>query len=619
MNENENGNDKINKNEVDKLRIKILQEKASGLPYTPGIYLMKDKNDKIIYVGKSKALRNRVSQYFADSSRHDFKTQKMVENVVDFDYMLTDSDMEALTLENQFIKLHMPKYNIRLKDGKGYPYIKVTLNEAYPRVMVDYKRLADGARYFGPYSSASAAYTLVRTVNKMFKLASCGKQFPLDKPNNRPCINYQMNQCYGLCTGNVSSAEYRDKFKDVITFLRGSYRDIKEKLEKKMEYAAENLKFEIAADCRDQIAALEKLWQNQKVVGSPDTEYDIIALYTDELCSCVTIFYIRGGSVIDSEYHVFPAEQIIDLENITSFLSELYAKREYVPRDILLNFKMAEEDNILLTNYFSQRTGLKVRLRTPERGDLKALCAMVYENAEQYAIHYKAQVEKDNKTLVKLAEILSVEVIPDRIEAYDISNMGSENITAGMIVVENAKFKKSDYRTYKINSVTGKPDDYAAMREALERRMKHDDKKPDLILLDGGKGHVSTIKYLFAEMNIDIPVFGMVKDEYHKTRALTTEDDELSIAREQSVFMLIYKIQEEVHRYTLTMMTNSRSRAVKSSLEKINGIGSTKARELMKHFKTMSNIKAANKEELMELKIISERNAEDIIKYFNKE
>jgi excinuclease ABC, C subunit len=619
MNENEHENEKNTKNEVDKLRIKILQEKASGLPYTPGIYLMKDKNDKIIYVGKSKALRNRVSQYFADSSRHDFKTQKMVENVVDFDYMLTDSEMEALTLENQFIKLHMPKYNIRLKDGKGYPYIKVTLNEAYPRVMVDYKRLADGAKYFGPYSSASAAYTLVRTVNKMFKLASCGKEFPLSKVNKRPCINYQMNQCYGLCTGNVSSVEYKEKFKDVITFLRGSYTEIKSKLEKKMEYAAENLKFEIAADCRDQIAALEKLWQNQKVVGAPDTEYDIIALYADELCSCVTIFYVRDGSVIDSEHHVFPAEQIIDMENITSFLSELYVKREYIPKEILLHFKMTEEDSTLLTNFLSQRTGLKVKLRTPERGDLRALCAMVHENAEQYAIHYKAQVERDNKTLVKLAEILSMEVIPDRIEAYDISNMGSENITAGMIVVENAKFKKADYRTYKINSVTGKPDDYAAMREALERRMKHNDKKPDLILLDGGKGHVSTIKNLFEEMEIDIPVFGMVKDDYHKTRALTTEDDELSIAREQSVFMLIYKIQEEVHRYTLTMMTNSRSRAVKSSLEKINGIGATKARELMKHFKTMSNIKAANKEELMELSIISERNADDIIKYFNKE
>ena len=619
MNENENQNEKMTKEEVDKLRLKLLQEKASGLPYTPGIYLMKDKNDKIIYVGKSKALRNRVSQYFANSSRHDFKTQKMVESVVDFDYMLTDSDMEALTLENQFIKLHLPKYNIRLKDGKGYPYIKVTMNEAYPRVTVDYKRLADGARYFGPYSSAGAAYTLVRTVNKMFKLASCGKDFPLDTPNKRPCLFYQMNQCYGVCTGNVSSAAYKEIFKDVIPFLRGSYHEIKEKLEQKMEYAAENLKFEIAADCRDQIAALEKLWQNQKVVGSPDTEYDIIALYADELCSCVTIFYVREGSVMDSEHHVFPAEQIIDEENITSFLSELYSKREYIPKDVLLSFKMSEEDTTLLTDYLGQRIGVKMRLRTPERGDLKALCTMVYENAEQYASHYKAQVEKDNKTLVKLAEILSLEVIPDRIEAYDISNMGSENITAGMITVENAKFKKSDYRTYKIADVKGKPDDYAAMREALERRMKHNDKKPDLILLDGGKGHVSTIKNLFAEMEIDIPVFGMVKDDYHKTRALTTEDDELSIAREQSVFMLIYKIQEEVHRYTLTMMTNSRSRAVKSSLEKINGIGATKARELMRHFKTMSNIKAANKEELMELKMISERNAEDIVKYFTKE
>ncbi|MCL2517196.1 MAG: excinuclease ABC subunit UvrC [Oscillospiraceae bacterium] len=604
---------------MENIRLKILQEKAAGLPFLPGIYIMKDKNDNIIYVGKSKALRNRVSQYFSDHTRHDLKTQKMVENVVDFDYMMTDSDMEALTLENQLIKLHMPKFNIRLKDGKSYPYIKVTMNELYPRISVTRKRLADGAKYYGPYSAAGAAYTLVKTAQKAFKLASCDREFPKDIEKTRPCIFYQMNQCVGPCTGKVSSKEYKELYKDVLTFLRGSYTEIKTSLEENMEYAAENLMFESAAIYRDRINSLERLWSNQKVVGSPDTEQDIIALYTDDVCSCITIFYVRDGCVIDSEHHVFSAEQIINDENISAFLIYLYTKREYIPKIILLNIELSEEDDILLSEFLNKRVGYKVKLKTPERGELKALCSMVYDNAAQHAKHYKAEAEKDNKTLVKLASILSLEVVPERIEAFDISNMGSDNITAGMIVAENGKLKKSDYRTYKITS-TDKQDDYSSMREIIERRLKnHSEILPDLILLDGGKGHVSTIKTLLEELQMPIPVFGMVKDEFHKTRGLTTEDEEISIAREQAVFQLIYKIQEEVHRFTITKMTNSRSKNVKkSALEKIDGIGAAKARELLKHFKTMANLKAAKKEELLEVRGISERNANEILEYFKK-
>ena len=603
--------------ETDKIRLKILQEKASGLPFLPGIYIMKDKNDKVIYVGKSKALKNRVSQYFADVSKHDYKTRKMVGNVVDFDYMLTDSDMEALTLENQFIKLHLPKYNIKLKDGKNYPYIKVTVNEPYPRISVVRKRLADGAKYYGPYSGAGIAYTLMKTAQKAFKLASCDREFPKDIEKTRPCIFYQMNQCVGPCTGKVQSAEYKESYKAVLTFLKGSFTEVKESLEKKMEYASENLMFEIAAECRDQISALERLWTRQKVVGAPDAEHDIIALYTDDVCSCITVFYVRDGSVVDSEYNIFPAEQIVNNENIVVFLTELYTQRAYIPKDILLNFELSEDSGNLMRQFLTEQAGYKVRLKTPERGELKALCSMVYENAEQYAKHYKTEMEKDNKILVKLASMLSLEVVPERIEAFDISNMGSENITAGMIVSENGKFKKSDYRTYKINS-TDKQDDYASMREIIERRVKNGSAPlPDLILLDGGKGHVSTVKGLLTELNCEVPVFGMVKDEYHKTRALTTENEEISIAREQSVFMFIYKIQEEVHRFTVTMMTNARNKTVKSSLlERIDGIGSSKARLLLHHFKTMTNIKAAAKAELLEVKGISEKNADEIIKYF---
>lgn len=598
--------------------------KANKLPLRPGVYIMRDKNDKVIYVGKSRALKNRVSQYFHESAHHNEKTRRMVSNVFRFDYILTDTEIEALSLENGLIKQYTPKYNIRLKDSKTYPYLKLTLNDPFPKLSVTRKRLADGARYFGPYSSTAAVYSILGTVQKTFGLASCNREFPRDIGKERPCLNKHIGICCGPCTGEISSEDYKAIFREVVPFLRGSFRECENSLRERMEYASDNLMFEAAAKYRDRIESLSKLWQKQKVVGPPDMDADVIALYSDEVCSCVSVFYIRGGGITDTENFNFNADQIIDEETLTGFISELYNLREYVPREILLDFELPGEDMQTLTEHINSKSEAKTVIRTPERGDKKHLCDMVRDNAKQQALLYKAQTEKDNDTLVKLAQLLKLEVVPDRIEAYDISNFGKDNITAGMVVAENGRFRKSDYRTFKIKSTDG-IDDYGAMREALSRRLSHltDEsfgEAPDLILLDGGRGHVSVIRELMNELGCEIPVFGMVKDDFHKTRALTDDKNEVNIAKEQAVFQFVYKLQEEVHRYTITRMQNAKSKAMKhSTLEDIEGIGPVKAKALLAHFRSLAAIKAAGKDELTQVSGISAANAEAIIRAYANE
>lgn len=587
------------------------------LPMHPGVYLMKDKNGKIIYIGKSKVLRQRVARYFAAGSDHSNKTARMVSDVCDFETILTDTEIEALALENRLIKLHLPKYNIKLKDGKSYPYMKVTVNQPYPRVEVTRKRSNDGARYFGPYSGTGTAYTILKTVQKTFRVASCSREFPRDIGKSRPCLYKQLGQCIGPCSGKVTSEEYTEIFRDVLSFLKGSFGEVKSSLTGKMEYAAENLMFETAAIYRDRITALERLWDKQQAVGAPDTEYDVFALYTDDTCSCLSVYYIRSGSVIDSDNFIFPAEQIVDSVSLSAFIADIYTKREFIPREILLGFRLDPDDIELLQDFLKAESGSKIKLKFPERGELRKLCDMVGENARQQAEQYRVQNERDSALLVKLASMLALEVIPERIECFDISNYGSEHITAGMIVAENGKLRRSEYRVFNISG-DGIPDDYAAMREAVSRRLDHTSVLPDLILLDGGRGHVSVIRALLDERGIDIPVFGMVKDSYHKTRALTTDSEEISIARDQAVFVFIYKLQEEVHRFTVSRMTGAKRRTLRTSaLEKIKGIGEVKARELLRHFKSLEAIKHAGIEELRGCKGISAANAEAIYSTFH--
>ncbi len=601
-------------------RLAGLRDKASRLPLCPGVYQMKDAQGKIIYVGKSKALRNRVLSYFTDFDRHSVKTARLVSRIDSFDVMLTSTEIEALALENRLIKLHTPKFNIKLKDGKSYPYIKVTVNEPCPRITVVRRRLADGARYFGPYSGTSTAYMIVNTVRKAFGIPDCKYTFPKDIGKIRPCLNQQIGICCGLCSGKISLEEYREMFPDIISFLGGAISGLKQSLTEKMEYASDNLLFESAIRFRDRIAALSKLWDKQKVVAAPSVEQDIIAVYTDELCTCLTVFYVRGGAVTDKESFVFGADKIFDSDAVSAFLFDLYQTREYIPKEILLDFMLGDENTALLSEMLRERAGYKVTIRYPERGNLRQLCAMVRDNAREYAIQYNTEVEKESDTLVRLAQLLGLEVIPERIEAFDISNYGSENITAGKVRIENGRFVKSAYRTYKITGTEGQ-DDYSSMKEAVSRRlMREEDEYPDLILLDGGKAHVAVIRRLLSEMDVYIPVFGMVKDNYHKTRALTDDENEISIAREQAVYQLIFKLQEEVHRYTVSRMTGAKRKSLKRSvLEDIDGIGPKKAKALLTSLGGLASVKDADRDKLMSVKGINEKNAEDIIKHFETE
>lgn len=603
---------------------KILLEKANGLPLRPGVYIMKNAAGSVIYVGKSRKLKNRVSQYFQNSEKN-IKTANMVRQVKDFDYYVCDTEIEALSLENTLIKQYSPKYNIRLKDAKSYPYIKITDGE-FPRLVMTRKRQSDGGKYYGPYSGTATVYSVINTLSAVLGLPTCKRSFPKDKGKERPCLYYQMKKCCGVCTGNVGAEEYSEKIRFASDVLRGNTASVKNELTEKMYEAAESERFEAAARYRDTLAALDRLGQKQKVVAAPGTEHDIIALYNDDVCSCISVFYIRDGAVSDKSEYVFGKDRIVDESNIAAFICELYRVREYIPKSILLSFEMEYEETETVAEYLSGLAERRVNIRTPERGEMKTLCDMVRDNAAEKAKVYRAEAEKDEGVLLRLMELLGLEVYPERIEAYDISNLGHEHITAGMIVSEGGKLKKADYRSFKIKSVTDGTDDYQSMREALSRRLAHlDDEEgsfaalPDLILLDGGRGHVSVVRELLAEMGLDIAVFGMVKDDFHKTRALCTDSEEISIARENSVFVFIYKLQEEVHRFTVSKMSNAKSKTLtKSSLTKIKGIGDAKAKALLKEFGGYAAVKKASVDELCAVKGISRADAENIVEYFMK-
>ena len=603
---------------------KILLEKANGLPLRPGVYIMKNAAGSVIYVGKSRKLKNRVSQYFQNSEKN-IKTANMVRQVKDFDYYVCDTEIEALSLENTLIKQYSPKYNIRLKDAKSYPYIKITDGE-FPRLVMTRKRQSDGGKYYGPYSGTATVYSVINTLSAVLGLPTCKRSFPKDIGKERPCLYYQMKKCCGVCTGNVGAEEYSEKIRFASDVLRGNTASVKNELTEKMYEAAESERFEAAARYRDTLAALDRLGQKQKVVAAPGTEHDIIALYNDDVCSCVSVFYIRDGAVSDKSEYVFGKDRIVDESNIAAFICELYRVREYIPKSILLSFEMEDEETETVAEYLSGLAERRVNIRTPERGEMKTLCDMVRDNAAEKAKVYRSEAEKDEGVLLRLMELLGLEVYPERIEAYDISNFGHEHITAGMIVSEGGKLKKADYRSFKIKSVTDGTDDYQSMREALSRRLAHlDDEEgsfaalPDLILLDGGRGHVSVVRELLAEMGLDIAVFGMVKDDFHKTRALCTDSEEISIARENSVFVFIYKLQEEVHRFTVSKMSNAKSKTLtKSSLTKIKGIGDAKAKALLKEFGGYAAVKKASVDELCAVKGISRADAENIVEYFMK-
>ncbi len=602
---------------VDQQYADRLRKKAATLPLRPGVYIMKAKNGTVIYVGKSRALKNRVSQYFHESV-FNAKTDAMTSCIYDFDYILCDTEIEALTLENSLIKLYQPKYNILLKDDKTYPYLAVT-DEEYPRFILTRKR-DKNAKYFGPYTSSDTVNNVIVSLQKALGLPSCHRRFPDDIGKVRHCL-YRHIGCIAVCDGEVSKEEYRELVDVAVSFLSGNTDDLRNALTEKMQFASENLMFEAAAEYRDRIKAIDRLCEKQKVVASPDTERDIIAWYSGEAAGAVCVFYVRGGKLIDSESMVFSGGKILDSSAIASFMCSLYEKREYIPKEIDTVGVLAEEDVSSLCEWLGTRAGYNVKIKTPSRGDLYKLCTMAEENAAQKAKEFIAEKTKSDEALARLASITGLEVVPERIEAFDISNIGDDNITAGMVLFENARPKKSGYRIYNIRS-TKIQDDYASMREAIERRISHfgdtATPAPDLFLIDGGIGHISTVQEVLDAHGVTVPALGMVKDEHHKTRALVNAyGEEISIAAEASVYSLIFRIQEEVHRFTVSKMMNAKRKNVKTSvLEEIDGIGKARAKALLSRFGGLSGVKSAEKAELLTVRGITSETADKIIAFF---
>ena len=614
-------------------RLKRLHSEAMQLPERPGVYIMRDASEKIIYVGKSRNLRNRVSQYFGNTAKN-AKTARMVASVRRFECIHCDTEIEALTLENTLIKQHSPRYNIRLKDAKSYPYIKLT-DEEYPRLIMTRKRLDDGGRYFGPYSGTQSVFSVISLMNKTFGLYSCKRKFPSDFGKGRPCINYQMGFCPGVCTGRVTKEDYSERVSSVSEVLRGNTAKVRKRLEDEMLRCAEEEQFEMAARCRDAIESLKKLSEKQKAVASPGTDRDVIGVWENSVVTMLCILRVRDGSLNDKLEFPLAGDVIADNAAIISLLFEHYRTSEDVPDRILLGFDCTPEEMIFLSDSLSSLTGGKVDIAKPQIGDNRKLCDLAAENAKQAALKYLRDTEKTDEAAVMLASLLSLEVVPYRIEAYDISNIGSENITAGMIVTEGGRFAKSDYRSFKITSTDGQ-DDYGALREALSRRLKHllpdcevKEKNasfsaiPDLILLDGGVNHLSVALEVMSEIGVEVPVAGMVKDEFHKTRALVAFDGEeyceINIAKQRELFVFIYKIQEEVHRYSIGRMTQAKRKTVKtSSLTRIEGIGPAKAKALLAAFGGYNGVKNASADALRSVKGINSTDVLRIRSYFDK-
>ena len=599
-----------------------LRNKANSIPESPGVYIMKDAEGRIIYVGKSKKLKNRVTSYFS-STHTSYKTAKMVSLVRDFDYILCKTEMEALTLENVLIKKHSPKYNIKLKDAKSYPYIKITADE-YPRLFVTRERQSDKARYFGPYQSVSSAYTALETIKKIFGLPTCKRVFPRDIGKERPCIYKDMGRCVAPCANGISREGYRELVKNAAFVLEGHIKGTITELEAAMTAAAEELDFERAAELRDRIAALGKLCEKQKVVADARINRDIFALYTSDTMGVLASLSVRDGALIGTREFLLSAEAPTSPEDMLSLILSYYEGGITVPREVLIDFEADAEDMEVLACCLSDIAGKKVSVHHPERGDGRALCDMAYENARELERQYKLTSERENKSLARLAVLLGLDYAPGRIEAYDISNIGDESIVASMVVCEGGKMKRSDYRTFKINTTDGR-DDYASMREAIRRRISHIGdfspslgERPDLILLDGGAGHVAAIKPLLAELGADIPVYGMVKDDFHKTRAITDGEREIAIATEMNVYTFIYGIQEEAHRFAyLNSQSGKLKTLTRSSLENIPGIGKKKAKLLLAAM-TLSDLKLASEDQLSAIRGISKKDAAEIYAYFRK-
>ena len=618
-----------------------LEEELKNLPDSPGVYIMHGSDDEIIYVGKAKILKNRVRQYFHSSRNHSPKVLAMVSNIKYFEYIVTDSEIEALVLECNLIKKHKPKYNILLKDDKHYPYIKVSINQEYPKVYMTRTLKNDGGKYFGPYSGMQTVRTTLEMIQKIFKPPTCKRKFPEGIGKGRPCLNYHINNCFAPCiSGNITRDEYRKVFFDICSFLSGSHDKLLEELHAEMMIASKNMEFEKAAAVRDKIEAVKRFSEKQKITNADrQTDVDIIASARWNDKAFIEVFFVRKGKIFGHRsFCISDTAQIADEDLYADFIKQFYMDNTEIPKEILTEFQPSDLD--VISRWLSGTKRSKVTVSTPARGDKRKLIQMVHKNAEISCDNYRITSlnfsASKNKALVELTKKLNLSQVPKRIESYDISNISGADNVASMVVFLDGKPSKKDYRYFKIKSFEG-ANDYLAMQEVIYRRFRHaleeqekvdsgeislDECKflplPDLILLDGGKGHLSSVKEILNAIDADVAVYGMVKDNKHRTRALVSEDGEVEISLLESVFKFVTQIQDEVHRSAIGYHRKLRNKNLeKSQLDEINGVGKTRKTKLLSHFKTIENIKNADIDEL--LQVVDSKTAQNIYDFFRKQ
>ena len=616
-----------------------VEEELKKLPRKPGVYIMRDDKDVILYVGKAINLHNRVRSYFRENIGRGPAIDQMVSLIARFEYIVTDSELEALVLENNLIKENSPKYNTLLKDDKTYPYIKVTVGEDYPRILFSRTMKKDKSRYFGPYTSAAAVKDTIELLNKLYQLRTCNRVLPRDIGIERPCLNYHIRQCLAPCQGYVSKEEYRQQVAGALEFLNGNYSPILKDLEEKMKKAAEAMEFEDAARYRDLLSSVRQVSQKQKITEGVGEDKDILALYQDETEAVVQVFFVRDGKLIGREhYYMTHVPENNKPAILQDFVKQFYAGTPFIPRELMLQYEI--EDAELIEKWLSERKGSRVYLKVPKIGSKEKLVELAAQNAKLVLSQDREKLKREEgRTIGAVKEISDLLQLPltgtARMEAYDISNInGFENV-GSMVVYEKGKPKRSDYRKFKIKSVSG-PDDYACMREVLTRRFRHGmeesreleeqemdqeygsfTKFPDLILMDGGRGQVNIALSVLEELEIDIPVCGMVKDDNHRTRGLYYHNIELPIDTHSEGFKLITRIQDEAHRFAIEYHRSLRSKTqVKSVLDDIPGVGPARRKALMRHFKSLEEIRQASVEELMEIPEMNERTAEEIVTFF---
>lgn len=615
-----------------------IKEELKKLPEKPGVYLMHDEKDEIIYVGKAIILKNRVRQYFQSSRNLSPKIRQMVSHIKYFEYIITDSELEALVLECNLIKEHNPKYNTMLKDDKSYPYIKVTTQEAYPRVIFARRMKRDKNKYFGPYTSAGAVKDTIDLLQKIYQIRTCKRSLPKDIGKERPCLYYQMKQCKAPCQGYISQQDYQKSIEDVMKFLNGDYKQVLKYLENRMQQAAEELEFEQAAGYRDLIRSVEHISNKQKINSAGREDRDIIAMAKAQTESVVALFFVRDGKLLGREhFHMKHSLETSRTEIMTEFVKQFYAGTPYLPREILLECAIDEKE--IVEKWLSSKKGVKVRIFVPQRGQKAQLVDMVRRNAVNILKLDSEKIRMEEKRTIgavkEIEQLIGIAGLK-RMEAFDISNISGFQTVASMVVYENGKPKKRDYRKFKIQSVTG-PDDYKSMEEVLTRRFRHGQQErkqmqeknlditfgsftkfPDLLLMDGGKGQVNIAQKVLEELHLNIPVCGMVKDDNHRTRGLYYLNEEIIFPPKSEVFHLITRIQDEAHRFAIEYHRELRGKAsVHSVLDEIPGIGPKRRKALMKHFKDIAKIKEASIEELVLVEGISKRQAEEIYHFFH--